>query len=89
MTRRLRAWLRARRAAVVLTLVIVALAGVNLLFTARFVNENNHKWCSALVTLDDADQAALKAPPAQKPKGAYSFALISDFHQLRRELGCG
>jgi hypothetical protein len=69
--------------------VIVALVGASVLFTAHYVNENNHKWCAALITLDDADQAALKAPPSQRPKGAYSLALIRDFHDLRQGLGCG
>ena len=52
------------------------------------VQASQHRWCAVLGTLDDADQAALKAPPAERPKGAYSFALIGDFHNLRREF-CG
>ena len=41
-----------------------------------------------VLTLDNADQAALRAPPAQRPKGAYSLALITDFRNLRQEF-CG
>ena len=52
------------------------------------VKASQHRWCKVLVTLDDADQAALKAPPSLRPKGAYSFALITGFHDLRQEF-CG
>lgn len=67
----------------------VVFSVVNLFWTSHEVSQSQHKWCQTLTTLDNADQAALKAPPSQKPKGAYSFALIRDFHDLRKDLGCG
>jgi hypothetical protein len=72
-----------------LVLMVVVIGGLNLLWTGHEVGVSQHRWCATIVTLDNADQAALKAPPSQKPHGAYSFALISDFHHLRTELGCG
>jgi hypothetical protein len=78
-----------RRAAIGLIVVIGILLVANFLFTAHEINASQHRWCATIDTLDNADQAAEHAPPAQKPKGAYSLALIRDFHQLRQSLGCG
>ena len=77
------------RAIVGLVVIIFVLSAASLLLTSREITANNHKWCQTIVTLDNADQKALKAPVPQRPHGAYSFALIRDFHQLRGELGCG
>lgn len=68
--------------ALVLALILSAL------FTFWWVEHEQHQWCSVLVTLDNADHAAEKAPPAQRPHGAYSFELIKDFHNLRDQW-CG
>jgi len=74
---------------VVFILVTVLVMGVaNLAASWEITQANDHKWCATLITLDNADQKAEKAPPSQKPHGAYSFALINDFHNLREQF-CG
>ena len=80
---------RTARAIVSLFLIAFIVAAASLVLTSREIAASNHRWCATLITLDNADQAALHASPSQKPKGAYSLALIRDFHQLRRSLGCG
>jgi hypothetical protein len=67
----------------------VLLSVISLYWTNHQVNASDHRWCATIDTLDNADQAAEHAPAAERPKGAYSFALIRDFHQLRQSLGCG
>lgn len=70
-------------------LVCVLVMGVaDLAASWVITNASQHRWCSTLITLDNADQSAEKAPASEKPKGAYSFALIRDFHNLRDEF-CG
>lgn len=76
------------RQAMTFTVLIVALLLANFLFTAHEVNASQQRWCTTLDTLNRADQAALNAPPAQRPKGAYTFALIKDFRELKNSLGC-
>lgn len=76
------------RPAFVFLVVVILLMGANFLFTAHEVNASQQRWCTTLRTLNAADAAAEKAPPAQRPKGAYSFALIKDFKELQRSLGC-
>jgi hypothetical protein len=78
-----------RRAIIYLFAVAFFIGGANLLFTSHEIGQNNAKWCATIITLDNADQAAEHAPPSQKPHGAYSDALIRDFHVLRGQLGCG
>ena len=80
---------RAVASGVLMLVLILLVGGGNLWATYDVVHASQHKWCQTIDTLDNADQAALKAPPAQRPHGAYSFALISDFHHLRGQLGCG
>jgi hypothetical protein len=67
--------------------MILAVA-LNAGFTLWQTQQSQHKWCTTIETLNAADQAAKKAPPSQKPKGAYSLALIKDFQQLQGQLGC-
>ena len=77
------------RFTVAFILVCVLIMGAaNLLASWQITQASNHKWCATLITLDNADQKAEKAPPADRPKGAYSMQLIQDFHQLRDEF-CG
>jgi len=82
-------WRRIRSHLEVRDVVMILLVGCCLLFTAHQVNASQHRWCATIDTLDNADQKALHAPPSQQPHGAYSFALIKDFHDLRQSLGCG
>jgi hypothetical protein len=62
--------------------VVIALA-VNVGYTTWSVNTSQHRWCSALVTLDTADQHA----PA--PTSKFGRQLVADFHNLRLSFGCG
>lgn len=52
-------------------------------YTTWSVNSSQHRWCSALVTLDAADQHA--PPPASK----FGRQLVTDFHALKLQFGCG
>ena len=81
--------MKAGAAAAIALLMVLAAIGGSYLLTEHYVNASQHKWCTTLDTLDNADQKALHAPPSQRPHGAYSLALITDFHQLRNSLGCG
>ncbi len=67
-----------------LLIVSVILAiGMNAGFTLWSVQRSQHQWCSALVTLDNADQHS-PAPATEAGKH-----LFSDFHSLRESFGCG
>jgi hypothetical protein len=68
-------------AAGLLILTLITGAG-NLLASYLDVQASQHRWCSTLVTLDDADQ---HAPPPTSPFGRH---LVADFHNLRQEF-CG
>jgi hypothetical protein len=71
--------------AVVVLFLIAALIGIgNLFWTGHSVNAEQGKWCSLIVTLDQANAAAPKKPAA----GTFTAALVSEIHQLRQELGC-
>jgi hypothetical protein len=78
----------AKRAAFALLVLVLLVGGGNLLASYDQVQASQHRWCSVLVTLDNADQKAEHAPPAERPHGAYSDALIGDFHSLRQQF-CG
>jgi hypothetical protein len=72
--------------AVVVLFLIAALIGVgNLFWTSRAVNAEQGKWCSLIVTLDQANAAAPKKPAA----GTFTAALVGEIHGLRQALGCG
>lgn len=71
------------RAVVVLFLLNTALIVVAYLFISHQAQVNERKWCTTLVTLDQADQ---RAP---KPTSEFGRKLVADFHQLRGSLGCG
>lgn len=85
----------ARRAVVMLFLLTVALAAANLFWTAHEVKVSaaaerrqaaaeQAKWCSLIVTLDQADAAAPKKPAP----GTFTAAFVSEIHDLRQSLGC-
>jgi hypothetical protein len=71
--------MRAMGGLVALTLVV---GGGNLWASYSQVQASQHRWCSVLVTLDDAD---MHAP---KPTTAFGRNLVDDFHGLRQEF-CG
>ena len=81
----MRARLPARYAFVVLAALMFLLAGANLLFTATQVNAEQSKWCSLIVTLDQANAVAPKRPAA----GTFTAAFVAEIHELRQSLGCG
>lgn len=43
------------------------------------------KWCSLIVTLDQANAAAPKKPA----KGTFTAAFVAEIRELRKSLGCG
>lgn len=77
--------MRARYAFVVLALLMFLLAGANLLFTTAQVGSEQAKWCSLIVTLDQANAAAPKRPV----RGTFTAAFVAEIHDLRQSLGCG
>jgi len=68
---------------VFLVLLAFALSGAALLVASNEVNASQARWCSTLVTLDNADR---HAPP---PATQFGRQLVSDFRTLRRAFGCG
>ena len=71
--------MKAVAALLVLTLIVGA---ANLWASYLEVQASQHRWCSTLVTLDNADQHA------PKPTSAFGRNLVDDFHNLRRGF-CG
>jgi hypothetical protein len=70
--------------ALVLMLAGFALAVVlNGFFTIWTVSESQHRWCNTITTLDQADHAA------PKPTSKFGRNLVTDFHRLRGQFGCG
>ena len=61
---------------------VVALL-LNGAFTVWSVQQSQHRWCSTVVALDDADAHA------PKPTSQFGRNLVMDFHQLRIAFGCG
>ena len=73
----------ARRAAIGLLVLVLVMGAANLLASYLQVQASQRKWCATLVTLDDAGQ---HAPP---PASAFGRNLVTDFHDLRQQFGCG
>jgi hypothetical protein len=72
----------ARLAAAGLLILTLIVGAGNLLASYLQVQASQHRWCSTLVTLDEADQHA------PKPATAFGRNLVADFHNLRQEF-CG
>jgi hypothetical protein len=71
--------------AVVVLFLIGALAGIgNLFWTSHVVGTEQGKWCSLIVTLDQANAAAPKKPAP----GTFTAAFVAEIRQLRQDLGC-
>ena len=86
--RRLRVALVTRHAkAWGLAALIVLLAGVNLLYTARAVSESNHKFCG-VVTAITSRPVPRPADPKANPSRATSYEWYLRFVRLGRDLGC-
>ena len=73
----------ARLAAVGLLILTLIVGAGNLLASYLEVQASQHRWCSTLVTLDDADE---HAPAGRRRRIAEH--LVTDFHNLRQEF-CG
>jgi hypothetical protein len=71
-----------RGIAIIVAGVLLALA-TNVAYTTWSVDTSQHRWCAALVTLDNADRAA------PKPASKFGRQLVADFHALRLSFGCG
>jgi hypothetical protein len=71
-----------RAVALVIVAVVIAL-GMNVAYTTWVVTQSQHRWCTTLITLDNADHHA--SPPTSK----FGRQLVTDFHNLRFAYGCG
>ena len=85
--RALTAWARANRSAVILVLVVAVLCGANLLFTARTVTNDDHKWCAAM-TLLTARPVPKPADPKANPSRQQTYRFYMTFVELKHSLGC-
>lgn len=85
--RRPTAWARANRSALALVLVLAALTGLNLLYTAHAVSDSNHQWCS-VVTAITARPVPKPANPKVNPSRAVNYEWYLRFVTLKRGLGC-
>jgi hypothetical protein len=86
---------RTVRAIVSLFLVAAVIGAGALLLGANAKNEaasavaaNNAKWCTVLDLLTQ-HPVPYPSDPAKNPSRLQAYVLYSDFHQLRRQLGCG
>ena len=79
MSRRAKAW--------GLAVLIAALVGLNLLYTAYAVSSDDHKWCAAM-TLLTAHPVPKPADPKANPSRAQTYQFYVTFVQLKRNLGC-
>jgi hypothetical protein len=78
----------ARRAVATLFVVVLVMFGLDLLFTARQVQDSNHQWCSTL-TLLTSRPVPRPSDPSANPSREQTYVLYSDFVTLRHRLGCG
>jgi hypothetical protein len=72
------------RAVVVLFALAVLLGVANLFWTSHETGAEQGKWCALIVTLDQANAAAVKKPSP----GTFTAEFAAEIHQLRQELGC-
>lgn len=71
------------RAVALVVIAVVLALGMNAAYTTWVVSTSQHRWCTTLVTLDNADE---HAPP---PTSKFGRQLVADFHNLRESFGCG
>jgi hypothetical protein len=78
---------RAKAASVVFLLLLTfSLAGGNLLWTERVVQQNHQKYCDSL---GQVAHIPVPHPVAGNPSREFAAALEADFRKRDRELGCG
>jgi hypothetical protein len=68
--------------------VMIALVGACLLFSAHEVNSTEHKFCQIARTAT-AHPVARPASPRANPSRENAYIFYAEFVTLRRELGCG
>ena len=68
--------------AVYVCLVAIVIAGI--LYTNYVNQRNNHRWCSVLVSIDDAFQQ-VSNNPTSTPAGRH---IAEEFHRLRIDFEC-
>ncbi|MGH3743719.1 MAG: hypothetical protein ACRDTP_02535 [Mycobacteriales bacterium] len=78
---------RLRYAFVALSVLMLALAGVNLLFTVNTVQGNDHKFCQ-VITATTAAPVPKPSDPAANPSREQGYEWYLRFVQLGRSLGC-
>lgn len=71
------------RAVTLVVVAVVIACGMNVAYTTWVVAASQHRWCTTLTTLDNADHHA----PA--PTTKFGRQLVTDFHNLRLSYGCG
>src|SRR6185437_9647529 len=84
---RLTAWARANSSAMILVLIVAALIGASLLFTARAIANDEHKWCNAM-TLLTARPVPKPADPKANPSRQQTYLYYMTFVELKHSLGC-
>jgi hypothetical protein len=72
------------RAVVILFLLAVLIGAAGLFWTSHEVSAQQGKWCSLIVTLDQANAAAPKKPAA----GTFTAEFVAEIRGLRQSLGC-
>lgn len=72
------------RSLAVIVLILMAFTGANVYWTSQIAKGEGQKWCSLLITLDNADQHQKVPPQTQFGKN-----LVTDFRELRRGFDCG
>jgi uncharacterized lipoprotein len=84
---RLTARVRANRSAVILVLLVALLSGASLVWNARTVSTDDHKWCAAM-TLLTAHPVPKPADPAANPSREQTYRFYETFVTLQHSLGC-
>lgn len=68
--------------------VVILLLGATLVFTAHYVNQSNHTWCSTLNLLT-SHPVPKPADPAANPSREQAYRFYITFLVQRHRLGCG
>lgn len=78
---------RILRSLATLVIIVFLATSANLLFTARYVASDDHKWCAAM-TLLTAHPVPRPAHPAANPSREQTWQFYETFVHLRHSLGC-
>lgn len=80
-------WVQKWGRALFVSVLLVALAGGSLEWTAYSLNSSNHKWCETMRLLTKHPVPRPADPQAHTAQGE-TWQLYTDFVTLRSELGC-